>query len=179
MPVALPVRLRTLLPLVALLALLVGPLSPLAVTPAEAATAASAPTAAAKTAAQKRSARVAKVERALKVAKRQKGDRYRYGAAGPNAFDCSGLVFFATHRAGLDGVPRTSSQQAGHMDRIKRKRMRPGDFVFFTGRSGVYHVGFYVGRRDGRRMIVHAPSTGSRVRTEAIWTDSWFPGSLR
>ncbi len=162
-----------LLPLAALLvlvALLVGPLSLIGAPSAEAATL---------SAGKQRSARLAQVGRALKVAKRQQGDRYRYGAAGPDAFDCSGLVYFATHRAGFGQVPRTSSQQARFMDRVKRGRMRPGDFVFFTGRSGVYHVGFYAGRRDGRRVVVHAPSTGSRVRTEAIWTDRWFAGTLR
>jgi cell wall-associated NlpC family hydrolase len=162
-----------LLPLAALLvliALVVGPLALVGAPSAEAAAA---------TTSKKRSARLVKVDRALAVAKHQKGDRYRYGAAGPNAFDCSGLVYFATHRAGFDRVPRTSSQQARFMDRVSRKKMRPGDFVFFTGRSGVYHVGFYAGRRDGRRVIVHAPSTGSRVRTEAIWTDRWFAGTLR
>jgi cell wall-associated NlpC family hydrolase len=165
MPVTLRHRLgTTVLPLVALLALLVSPLG----TPAaDAATGG------------KRPARLVKVDKALDIAAAQKGDRYRYGAAGPDAFDCSGLVYFATHRAGLDRVPRTSSQQARFMDRIKRRNMRPGDFVFFTGRSGVYHVGFYAGRRDGRRIVLHAPSTGSRVRTEPIWTDSWFPGTLR
>jgi cell wall-associated NlpC family hydrolase len=163
----------TFLPLAALLvlvALLLGPLALVGAPTAEAATG---------TARKKRSARLVKVDRALTVAKHQKGDRYRYGAAGPNAFDCSGLVYYATRRAGFDRVPRTSSQQARVMDRVKRKKMRPGDFVFFTGRSGVYHVGFYAGRRDGRRIIVHAPSTGSRVRTEAIWTDRWFAGTLR
>jgi cell wall-associated NlpC family hydrolase len=157
-----------LLPVAVLLAVLVGPLSPLG-----------APAAHAADAAGKRSARLVKVDRALRVAKKQKGDPYRYGAAGPDAFDCSGLVYFATHRAGMDAVPRTSSQQARFMDRIKRKRMRPGDLVFFTGRSGVYHVGFYTGRRDGRRVVVHAPSPGERVRSEAIWTDRWFAGTLR
>jgi cell wall-associated NlpC family hydrolase len=173
MPVVLRHPSRTaFLPLAALLvlvALLVGPLALVGAPTAEAAV----------TAGKQRSARLVQVDRALRVAKRQLGDRYRYGAAGPDAFDCSGLVYFATHRAGFHRVPRTSSQQSRFMDRVKRKRMRPGDFVFFTGRSGVYHVGFYAGRRDGRRVVVHAPSTGSRVRTEAIWTDRWFAGTLR
>jgi cell wall-associated NlpC family hydrolase len=171
MPVTLRHPLRPTLPLAALLvlvALLVGPLALVG-----------APSADAATAGKKRSARLVKIDRALKVAHHQKGDRYRYGAAGPNAFDCSGLVYYATRRAGFDRVPRTSSQQARFMDRVSRKKMRPGDFVFFTGRSGVYHVGFYAGRRDGRRVVLHAPSTGSRVRTEAIWTDRWFAGTLR
>lgn len=120
-----------------------------------------------------------RVRRALRIAKNQKGDPYSYGAAGPHRFDCSGLVYFATHKAGFLRVPRTSSAQARFMDRIKRSRMRPGDFVFFTGSSGVYHVGIYVGWRDGRRAIVHSPYSGTRVRTDRIWTSSWFAGTLR
>jgi cell wall-associated NlpC family hydrolase len=123
--------------------------------------------------------RVERIKRALRIAKRQQGDPYKYGAAGPDRFDCSGLVYFATHRAGFTGVPRTSSAQSKHMSRIKRTAMRRGDFVFFTGSSGVYHVGVFVGRKDGKVRIVHAPGSGKRVRTDPVWTNSWFPASLR
>jgi len=120
-----------------------------------------------------------RVRRALRIAINQKGDPYQYGSAGPNRFDCSGLVYYATHKAGLKRVPRSSSAQARYMDRIKRSKMRPGDFVFFTGSGGVYHVGIFVGWRDGRRAVVHSPRPGSRVHTARIWTDSWFAGTLR
>lgn len=123
--------------------------------------------------------RVNRVQSALQVAQNQKGDPYRYGAAGPDRFDCSGLVYFSTHRAGFGGVPRTSSAQSRFMRRISRANLRPGDFVFFTGGSGVYHVGIYVGRRDGRRMLLHAPGSGKRVRVDPIWTRRWFAGTLR
>jgi cell wall-associated NlpC family hydrolase len=128
-----------------------------------------------RTTTQRTAGTATKVRRALRIANNQKGDPYRYGAAGPNAFDCSGLVHFATHRAGFKGVPRTSSAQAGYMRRIKRAALRPGDFVFFTDGGRVYHVGVYV----GRHRIVHAPYSGARVRTERIWNDRWFAGSLR
>ena len=120
-----------------------------------------------------------RVTKAKKVALRQIGDRYRYGAEGPDRFDCSGLVWFSTHRAGFGKVPRTSAQQARAMRHVKRSAMRPGDFVFFRNGGGVYHVGIYVGQRDGRRTIVHAPSTGQRVQRDPIWTDRWFAGTLR
>lgn len=126
-----------------------------------------------------RQVRVAKTRRAMRIAMRQRGDWYAYGAAGPNRFDCSGLVYFSTRRAGLKGVPRTSSAQSGYMRRISRDRMRRGDFVFFTGGGGVYHVGFYAGRRDGRRVVLHSPYSGRRVSIDPIWTDSWFAGTLR
>ena len=120
-----------------------------------------------------------RVRSALSIARNQKGDPYRYGASGPNAFDCSGLVYFSTHRAGFGNVPRTSSAQSRFMRHIKRSAMRPGDFVFFTNGGGVYHVGIFNGWSHGRRQIVHAPYSGARVRVEAIWTDRWFPGTLR
>jgi cell wall-associated NlpC family hydrolase len=123
--------------------------------------------------------RATKVRTALSVARNQVGDRYRYGAAGPHRFDCSGLVYFSTHRAGFGKVPRTSSAQARHMRRIKRTAMRAGDFVFFHNRSGVYHVAIYLGVKDGRRRILHAPGSGQRVKRSVIWTNSWFPGTLR
>ena len=120
-----------------------------------------------------------RVRRALGVAKAQKGDAYKYGAEGPKRSDCSGLVYFATHRAGFDEVPRTSAEQGRYMRQIKRKKLRPGDFVFFTGSSGVYHVGVYVGWRDGDRAVVHAPKPGTKVRVEKVWSDSWFAATLR
>jgi cell wall-associated NlpC family hydrolase len=123
--------------------------------------------------------RAERIKDALATARRQKGDRYKYGAEGPDRFDCSGLVWFATHRAGFDDVPRTSADQGRYMRHIKRKHLHRGDFVFFTGSSGVYHVGIYVGRRDGDRAVLHAPRPHTRVRVEKVWTDSWFAATLR
>jgi len=115
----------------------------------------------------------------LRVARAQIGDPYRYGAEGPNAFDCSGLVYYSYRRAGFKHIPRTSSEQARHMNRIKRRNMRRGDFVFFTSSGGVYHVGIYAGFRHGRRHIIHASRPGTPVKRDSIWTDNWFAGTLR
>jgi cell wall-associated NlpC family hydrolase len=106
---------------------------------------------------------------ALRVARNQKGDRYRYGATGPDRFDCSGLVMFAFERVG-QSVPRTSGEQARASRRIPRSRARAGDLAFFYDRGGVYHVGFYVG--DDR--VLHAPGTGKVVQVADIWTSKVF-----
>ncbi|MDX6326604.1 MAG: hypothetical protein QOK15_2958 [Nocardioidaceae bacterium] len=65
------------------------------------------------------------------------------------------------------------------MRRIPRKELRRGDYVFFTGDSGVYHVGLFVGREDGDVYIVHAPHPHTKVRREKVWTNDWFAGTLR
>lgn len=116
-----------------------------------------------------------RVQRAVKIMRAQLGDPYRYGAAGPDAFDCSGLIYWAAKRAGLKGVPRTSGAQAGYTRRVAKGNMRSGDLMFFTGSGGVYHVGVWIG--GGK--ILHSPSTGGRVRIDPIWTSSWYGGTLR
>ncbi|WP_051217827.1 C40 family peptidase [Nocardioides insulae] len=127
-----------------------------------------------------RERRTRKVRKALRIVKNQKGDPYRYGASGPGSFDCSGLVNYAYRKAGFKGTPRTSSQQAGWAKRIKRKHLRPGDLVFFTGSGGVYHVGIFSGRaRGGAPKMINAPYSGTRVRTEKIWGNNWFAGTVR
>jgi murein DD-endopeptidase len=106
---------------------------------------------------------------ALLAAESRIGAPYRYGGAGPAAFDCSGLVAYAYGKAGVD-LPRTAARQFAIARPVPRRDLRPGDLVFFrlSGRD-VSHVGIYAG--DGR--FVHAPQTGGRVRTEDL-DDDWF-----
>ena len=120
-----------------------------------------------------------KIASALDIARNQKGDPYRYGAAGPGAFDCSGLTYFAFRRAGFGHIPRTSSAQAGFAHRISRANMKRGDLMFFYDGGGVYHVGVFAGAAKGKRYVLHAPYSGTRVRTDRVWTARWFPGTLR
>ena len=120
-----------------------------------------------------------KVYRAMTTAVAQKGDPYAYGAAGPNRFDCSGLTYYSFRHAGIRGIPRTSSAQAHFARHISRGAMKRGDLMFFTDGGGVYHVGVYAGWKHGRRLVLHAPYSGTRVRTDPVWTNGWFAGTLR
>lgn len=105
--------------------------------------------------------------RALRIASAQAGDPYRYGAAGPNAFDCSGLTSFSFARAGKS-IPRTSKAQRAATRHISAKDRQRGDLVFFHGSGGVYHVGIYA----GDNAIWHAPYMGRTVSKERIWSSS-------
>ena len=124
-------------------------------------------------------ARVAhRVLDARDTAMRQRGDRYAYGAAGPDRFDCSGLIFYSYRRAGFS-VPRTSRAQAGATRRVAKKAMRPGDLMFFYGSSGVYHAAIFLRWERGHAVMLHAPGSGQRVRVAVPWTSRWFGGTLR
>jgi cell wall-associated NlpC family hydrolase len=106
--------------------------------------------------------------RALHVARAQTGDRYVYGATGPNAFDCSGLTAYAYRIATGKHLPHNSSAQQGSTRRISARAARPGDLVFFHHDGHVYHVAIYA----GRHTIIHAPYPGQRVKRERIWTSA-------
>lgn len=107
----------------------------------------------------------------------QLGQPYVYGGNTPGGFDCSGLVYYAYSRAGLE-VPRTTTRQYRQAQRIARRNLAPGDLVFFRLRGSVSHVGLYLG--DGE--MIHAPSTGNDVRIEPIDDRFWrnrFAGGAR
>lgn len=89
------------------------------------------------------------------------GAPYRYGAAGPTAFDCSGLVNWAFGGAGV-ALPRTSRAQSAVGTPVAKADLRPGDLVFFY--RPVSHVGIYIG--DGK--IVHASNRKSPVKISDI-----------
>ena len=122
--------------------------------------------------------RAQRITKAVRVALDQRGDRYRYGATGPNAFDCSGLMQYSFRRAGLK-IPRTSGAQGRWARRIAKKSLRRGDLMFFTHGGRVYHAAMYIGRSHGRIRMLHAPGTGKRVRIDSPWTNQWFAATAR
>jgi cell wall-associated NlpC family hydrolase len=117
-----------------------------------------------------------KAERVLKVIANQKGDPYRYGAAGPNAFDCSGLMYFAFQRAFDRTIPRVANDQKRASKRVwHRSNLRPGDLVFKVDSGGyAYHVGIYA----GHGYYWHAPHSGSWVKRDKMEHDRWRFGRL-
>ncbi|WP_435843096.1 C40 family peptidase [Streptomyces lavendulae] len=104
-------------------------------------------------------------QKVLAIVKSKSGAPYSYGAAGPNRFDCSGLVYYAFKKSGKI-LPRTASAQQSATHQIGKNSRAVGDIVFFHSRRGVYHVGIYAG--NGKMW--HAPKPGGEVRLERIWS---------
>jgi cell wall-associated NlpC family hydrolase len=96
----------------------------------------------------------------------QQGKPYAWGGAGPNSFDCSGLVQYAFAAAGVS-MPHSSSMQSTLGVPVDRASLQPGDLVFFY--SPVSHVAIYI----GNGQIVQASTYGQPV---AVTYLDYMPG---
>jgi peptidoglycan DL-endopeptidase CwlO len=108
---------------------------------------------------------------ALEEALTRRGDPYVWGAAGPDQFDCSGLVVWAFAQEGI-ALPHYTGDQWNSGVHVARADLEPGDLVFFF--PDISHVGIYV----GNGLMVDAPDFGAVVRVEPVfWSD--YVGAVR
>jgi cell wall-associated NlpC family hydrolase len=100
---------------------------------------------------------------AVNVAEAQIGKPYVWGAAGPNSFDCSGLVMYAYAHVGVS-IDHFTGDQWNEGAHLSRDQLRPGDLVFFaydtSNPATIHHVGMYIGNGE----MVEAPHTGANVQ---------------
>jgi peptidoglycan DL-endopeptidase CwlO len=108
---------------------------------------------------------------AIDYAQAQLGKPYQWGGAGPNSFDCSGLVMMAWEQAGVY-FPHLAQDQYDLTMRIPLSDLLPGDLVFYGTPDDVYHVGLYIG---GGEMI-DAPETGQNVQIQSIYWSGLLGG---
>jgi peptidoglycan DL-endopeptidase CwlO len=101
---------------------------------------------------------------AIQAAMGQLGVPYRYATSSPGvSFDCSGLTHYAWGQAGVY-LPRNSRAQAAATPRVPAAAAQPGDLIFYY--SPISHVGIYL----GGGQLVHAPNSGTTVKTSSV---SW------
>ena len=103
-------------------------------------------------------------EAAVNAALSKLGDPYVWGAEGPDAFDCSGLVQWSYAQAGLY-VPRVVPDQYAAFTPIPFADLHPGDVIVYGSTpSDLYHITMYIG--DG--LMVEAPHTGDVVKVVPV-----------
>ncbi|WP_456698193.1 C40 family peptidase [Aeromicrobium sp. P5_D10] len=97
---------------------------------------------------------------AIDFALAQLGEPYVYGGAGPNSWDCSGLVMKAYAAAGVN-LPRVVGPQMSAGKRVPFDSLQPGDLVAYASMS---HIGIYL----GKGKVVHAPRPGKSVEITTL-----------
>ncbi|MFC5754530.1 C40 family peptidase [Actinomadura rugatobispora] len=101
------------------------------------------------------------------------GSPYVWAAAGPNSFDCSGLVVWAYGKVGKPGLPHYTGDLYGQGRKVSKGELRSGDLVYFGG--SLHHMGIYLS--DGKYL--HAPRTGDVVKISKMSDRSDFAGANR
>ena len=111
----------------------------------------------------------------ISIAKSKLGSKYRWGATGPNEFDCSGYTQWVFGQAGKS-IPRISRDQARGGTAVSKSQMQPGDLVYFnTGRNGVVnHVGIYL----GNNQFIHCSGTPRKPKYVMISSLGGFYGEV-
>lgn len=123
-----------------------------------------------------------KVQKLIDAALSKQGTPYVFGAAGPDKFDCSGLVSWALKQAGSN-IPRMTAEGLHKHYRnasVSKDQLQPGDLVFFWSpndrgipKGQATHVEIYLG--NGKTMGTDSPSEGARV--EPINWSSFIGGA--
>jgi cell wall-associated NlpC family hydrolase len=104
---------------------------------------------------------------ALAFAMAQLGKPYQWGAAGPDAYDCSGLVYAAYAAAGIR-IARTTYQWQQDGSVVPLSQLQPGDLLFSAGSDGTAtspgHVVMYL----GSGQVIQAPQAGQDVQIDPL-----------
>jgi cell wall-associated NlpC family hydrolase len=114
---------------------------------------------------------------ALAIAESFKGTPYHWGGNTPQTgFDCSGLVQWSYHQAGIDLGRVTTDQFAEGVHIPTVAQLKPGDIVFFQDSTGyIHHEGIYIGGPN--HLFLHAPHTGDVVKVSSL-DESYYAGQF-
>lgn len=117
-----------------------------------------------------------KIDSILKYAEKFIGVPYGFGSTGTRTFDCSGYVMHVFSKFGYS-LPHGSSTQCGLCREIKKKHVRPGDLVFFSGRkvskSQIGHVAI-VHHIDGDDIFLIHATVQAGVIVESMNNSAYF-----
>ena len=119
-------------------------------------------------------------EKVVETGKQFLGLPYLWAGMSGFGYDCSGFTYSMYHANGIT-IPRDSSVQATHGQKVAVDELQPGDLLFFAydkGKGRVHHVGMYIG--DGK--MIHSPNTSTHVRIDDIKTPAYweeFSGARR
>ncbi|WP_328463446.1 C40 family peptidase [Actinoplanes sp. NBC_00393] len=125
--------------------------------------------AASQAAQSKAAASKAAANRVMNEAAKHKGKKYKFGAAGPKRFDCSGYTMYVYKKAAGKKLPHKAHLQQRYGKAVAKSSARPGDLIVIRKGTKGTHAGIYAG---GGKMWA-APRTGKTVTKQKIWSKNY------
>jgi len=90
-----------------------------------------------------------------------KNVKYKYGGIDRNGFDCSGFIMTVYKNAFNINLPRTTEEISGLGKRVSKKKLRPGDLVFFRPSRKYEHVGIFI----GKKTFIHSSTSNGVIKS--------------
>ena len=91
-----------------------------------------------------------------------KGTKYKYGGTDKRGFDCSGFTKTVYNNAFKVTLPRTTKEMSKLGKKVSKKKLKPGDLVFFRPSRRYRHVGIYI----GENTFIHSSTSKGVVKSK-------------
>ena len=121
-------------------------------------------------------ARQAKTTTVISTAKTYMGTPYQYGGTSGQGIDCSGLMLRCFEKADYK-LPRTALEQSKFGKKVSKKKIKPGDIVFFkfkaNGNKSWYHSGLVTSVINDKPKFIHASSSKGVVESDLTKDYYW------
>ncbi|GIF05750.1 C40 family peptidase [Actinoplanes siamensis] len=105
----------------------------------------------------------------LAEAVKHKGALYKFAAAGPKRFDCSGFTMYVYKTAAGKSLPHKADGQQRYGTSVSKSKVKAGDLIIYRSGSYGYHVGIYA----GGGYMYDSPHTGARVGKHKMYGSNY------
>jgi cell wall-associated NlpC family hydrolase len=112
---------------------------------------------------------VNKGAKVLAEAKKHTGALYKFAAAGPKRFDCSGFTMYVYKKAVGKSLPHKANSQQHYGKAVSKGSKKVGDLIVFRSGSYGYHAAIYA----GNGYMYDSPHTGARVGKHKIYGSNY------
>lgn len=112
-------------------------------------------------------------EKLLKRSEELLGVPYQWAGTTPKGFDCSGFTSYVMKTELNKSLNRRAVDQYNAANKVKKKNVKPGDFVFFDNGSGISHVGIVYSTNNNSIQMIHA-STSVGISIVDIYQSSYW-----
>lgn len=109
----------------------------------------------------------------LKRSEQLLGVPYQWAGTSPKGFDCSGFTAYLMQTELNEKLDRRAADQYKSAEKIKRKHVKPGDFIFFDNGSGISHVGVVYSTNNNSIQMIHA-STSVGISIVDIYQSNYW-----